>query len=64
MINPLDSFNPFTGRWIARIGPSIICQGGSPEQVCRAAKSIRGKERFIIAYIPYNENYDFPTTVL
>jgi tRNA nucleotidyltransferase/poly(A) polymerase len=52
MINPLDSFNPFTGRWIARIGSSIICQGGSPEQVSRAAKSIRGKERFIIAYIP------------
>ena len=60
MINPLDSFNPFTGRWIARIGPSIICQGGSPDQVSRAAKSIRGKERFIISYIPLTDIMAFP----
>jgi poly(A) polymerase len=60
MINPLDSFNPFTGRWIARIGHNIICQGGSPEQVSRAAKSIRGKERFIISFIPLTEIMAFP----
>ena len=58
-MNPRDSFNPFTGRWIARIGSSIICQGGSPEQVSRAAKSIRGKERFIISYIPLTKPMTF-----
>ena len=59
MMNPRDSFNPFTGRWIARIGSSIICQGGSPEQVSRAAKSIRGKERFLISYIPLTKPMTF-----
>jgi tRNA nucleotidyltransferase/poly(A) polymerase len=59
-IDSRDSFNPFTGRWIARIGPSIICQAGSPEQVSRAAKSIRGKERFIISFIPLTEIMAFP----
>ena len=60
MIDRPESFSPFTGRWIARIGHSIICQGGSPDQVFSAAKSIRGKERFIISYIPLADIMTFP----
>ena len=52
--------NPFSGRWIARVRNNIICQGGSADQVFRAAKSIRGKEKIIISFIPLNQPMPFP----
>lgn len=52
--------SPFSGRWIARIGNKIICQGGSPDQAFKAAKSIRGKETIIISYIPFAQIMTFP----
>ncbi len=56
-----EMHSPFTGRWIARIGNKIICQGGSPDQVLGAAKSIRGKETIIISYIPLTQIMTFPS---
>lgn len=55
-----ETRSPFTGRWIARIGNKIICQGGSPDQVFKAAKSIRGKETIIISFIPLSQIMSFP----
>ncbi len=52
MCNGPKPFSPYTGRWIARIGSRIICQGGSPSQVFAGAKSIRGKESIILSYLP------------
>lgn len=59
MPDPSGIINPFSGRWIARVRNNIICQGGSANQVFRAAKSIRSKEKIIISYIPLDQIMTF-----
>ena len=55
----VEPVSPYSGRWIARIGQAIISQGGSPEQVFKAAKAVRAKETILISYIPLNRVMTF-----
>ena len=47
---PPDS--PYAGRWVARLRGKIIAQGGTPEQVLRAAQKSRHKEKPEIIFMP------------
>ena len=47
---PPDS--PYAGRWVARLRGKIIAQGGTPEQVLRAAQKSRHKEKLEIIFMP------------
>ena len=44
--------SPYAGRWIARVRGRVIAQGGTPEQVLRASRSSRYKEKPEILFMP------------
>jgi tRNA nucleotidyltransferase/poly(A) polymerase len=51
--------NAYSGRWVARLRGKIVAQGGTPEQVRRAALS-RFKETPEILFMPISDPLDFP----
>jgi poly(A) polymerase len=52
--------NPYAGRWIARLHGRVIAQGGTPEQVRRAAQS-RYRESPEVLFMPIDFPLTFPT---
>jgi len=55
--------NPYAGRWVARVRGQIVAQGGTPEQVRRAARSTRYKETLEIVFMPTYESLTFSSLV-
>ncbi len=47
-----EELSAYAGRWIARIGASIVGQGGTPQQALAAAQSARYKEVPQVTYVP------------
>jgi poly(A) polymerase len=52
-------YQPYAGRWIARIRDQVIGQGGSAQQAAAIAQSSRFKEIAIISYIPSQDLMSF-----
>lgn len=44
--------SPYAGRWVALVRGRVVAQGGTPEQVLRASRSSRYKERPEIVFMP------------
>jgi len=42
----------YAGRWVALVRGRVVAQGGTPEQVLRASRSSRYKERPEIVFMP------------
>ena len=51
--------NAYAGRWVARLRGRIVAQGGTPEQVRRAAQS-RYKETPQVVFMPNSYPLSFP----
>jgi tRNA nucleotidyltransferase/poly(A) polymerase len=52
--------NPYAGRWIAAIAGRIVAQGGTPDQACKAAQTIRFKDKPEVRYVATNKPFDYP----
>ena len=53
--------SPYAGRWIARVGDTIVGQGGLPQQALQAAKQARYKEKPTVSYVPTEQPLKFST---
>ncbi len=51
--------SPYAGRWIARVGDTIVGQGGLPQQALQAAKQSRYKEKPTVSYVPTEQPLQF-----
>lgn len=49
---PDSNASPYAGRWVALVRGRVVAQGGTPEQVLRASRSSRYKERPEIVFMP------------
>lgn len=49
---PDPNASPYAGRWVALVRGRVVAQGGTPEQVLRASRSSRYKERPEIVFMP------------
>ncbi|MBN1230610.1 MAG: CCA tRNA nucleotidyltransferase [Anaerolineales bacterium] len=59
---PENNQSSYAGRWIAKVGGTIVAQGGTREQALRAAKHSRPKENPVITFVPMNHPFLFPDT--